>query len=252
MQYVLVVMRLGLLLGLLYSPFVLALNTLVAPAIPALSIKSVHIATGIWPGFSEPNEQGAYFDLLKLLFPHDMQFQVSYTSFNRSVRMVEEQQADIVLGIGLNESPNLLRSDQPFDVDKIAVLFKPAKLTFEKPEDLKGYKLVTQRGYNYDLALGLSIASYEVDSIATGVNLVKTERVDAFLVEKTELEGTFSASQLEDMTLVFIAGEPIYIGFANNERGAQLKAWWDKQFKQQYHNGNLQRWYQQQQGMTLP
>lgn len=216
-----------------------------------LSIKSVHIATGVWPGFTEPNERGAYFELIKMLFPDDMQFQVTYTAFNRTVKMVEEQQADMVLAVGLDICSLLHLSAQPFDVDQIAVLFKPARLNFETIQDLERYQLVTQRGYNYDLVLGIRAQSYEVDSVSTGINLVKTERTDAFLVEKTELDGQLRASELGDMQVRTLAGEPIYIGFANNERGAELKAWWDQQFQKHYQNGQLQIWYQRHPQMTL-
>ncbi|GHG60368.1 hypothetical protein GCM10010919_03780 [Alishewanella longhuensis] len=252
MQYVSLIMRLALLLGMLYLSSAFAAANKTSANSPEFSIKSIHIATDIWPGFTEPNEQGAYIDLIKLLFPTGIDFEITYTSFNRTVKMVEEQQADIVLGISFNESSRLYLSARPFDVDQIAVLFKPGRFKFEKSEDFKNYQLVMQRGYNYDIALGISTPSYEVDNIITGVDLVRAGRVDAFLVEKTELEGKLNANELADMELVFIAGEPIFIGFAKNERGAILKAWWDQQFQLYSQNGKLLLWYQQHPGMTLP
>lgn len=240
------------LLGLLYRPDVYADPRSVSPEPETLSVQNIHIATGIWPGFTEPNEQGAYFALIKLLFPSEVTFHVTYTSFNRSLKMVEDQQADMVLAIGLNDSSTVLRSARPFDVDQIAVLYKTGRVQFETPADLANYQLVTQRGYNYDLALGISTQTYEVDSILTGINLVKTDRVDVFLVEKTELEAKFMLNQLDDMQLDFIAGEFIYVGFVNNERGAALKAWWDIHFEQHLQTGVLKAWYQQHASMTLP
>lgn len=251
MQYVALIMRVVLVFLLLCPSVIFATTERLPDISPKLAIKSIHITTGVWPGFTEPNEQGAYFELIKLLFPDDTRLEVTYTGFNRTVKMVEEQQADMVLGVGLNESEQLYLSAQPFDIDQIAVLFKPERLKFEKPAELAGYQLVTQRGYNYEMVLGITTQSYEVDSITTGVNLVRTGRVDAFLVEKTELEGKLNASQIEDMQLVFLAGEPIYIGFVKNERGAALKTWWDQQFQKHYQSGQLQTLYQQHAGMTL-
>lgn len=251
MQYFALVMRVVWLFALFCSLTIFAFAEQKATTSPELGIKSIHIATGVWPGFTEPNEQGAYFELIKMLFPDDMQFQVTYTAFNRTVKMVEEQQADMVLAVGLDICSLLHLSAQPFDVDQIVVLFKPSRLTVETVQDLERYQLVTQRGYNYDLVLGIRAQSYEVDSVTTGINLVKTERTDAFLVEKTELDGQLKASELGDMQVRALAGEPIYIGFANNERGAELKAWWDQQFQKRYQNGQLQIWYQRHPQMTL-
>lgn len=252
MQYLALIMRLVLLFLLCYPSCIFATTEKIPDISPKLAIESIHIATGVWPGFTEPTEQGAYFELIKLLLPVETRLEVTYTGFNRTVKMVEEQQADMVLGVGLNESEQLHLSAKPFDIDQIAVLFKAGRLKFEKPIDLAGYQLVTQRGYNYEMVLGITTQSYEVDSITTGVNLVRTGRVDAFLVEKTELEGKLSARQLDDMQVVFLAGEPIYIGFAKNERGTALKAWWDQQFQQHYQSGQLQTLYQRHAGMTLP
>lgn len=251
MQYFKLIMRLGFLLVALYLPWVVNAADEPSVNLPQLSIKSTHIATGMWPGFTELNEQGAYFELIKMLLPADTHFNVTYTAYNRAVKMVEDQQADMVLGVGFCICSSLQLSAQPFDVDQIAVLFKPARITFNDVKDLENYQLVTQRGYDYDLALGIKPQSYEVDNITTGVNLVKTDRIDAFLVEKTELFGKFSINQLEDMEVVLLAGEPIYIGFANNERGAALKAWWDQQFAKYYQTGQLQIFYQQHSDMTL-
>ena len=245
-------MRFAFLAGLLFQPLMPLYAEQTEPATPSLSIQSIHIATGVWPGFTDPSEQGAYIHLVKLLFPSETKFKVSYTSFNRSIQMVEQQQADMVLGIGLKDSPYLQHSALPFDIDEIAVLFKPSRLQINQPADLNHYQLVTQRGYNYDSVLGIVAQSYEVDSITTGVNLVRNGRVDAFLVEKTELLTKVDTQKLEDLQVVLLVGEPIYIGFANNERGALLKTWWDQQYLHYYQTGQLQAFYQQYAGMKLP
>lgn len=239
------------LFGLLSQPF-FPLCAELTEAPQRLTLHSVHIATGLWPGFTEPNQQGAYFELLKLVFPSETHFKVSYTSYNRSVQMVAQQQADMVLGIGLQDSPTLPHSALPFDLDKIVVLFKPARLHVKQSHDLANYTLATQRGYNYHMTLGINAQNYEVDDIATGVSLVRNDRVDAFLVEKTELQSQMDIEQLGDLSMVLLAGEPIYIGFANNERGKQLKAWWDQQFLHLYQSHQLQLFYQQYVDMELP
>ncbi|MCH8536981.1 MAG: transporter substrate-binding domain-containing protein [Alkalimonas sp.] len=251
MSLVAVLLRCGLLLWLL-SQCLLPLQAAQDDNSASLSLSSVHIATGLWPGFTEPDEQGAYFHLITLLFPGETQFKVSYTSFNRSVQMVEHQQADMVLGIGLKDSVGLLYSALPFDIDQVAVLFQPERLQIQQPHDLTDQLIATQRGYNYDMVLGISAQSYEVDSIATGLNLLRSGRVDAFLVEKAELHAKADIKLLDGISIVLLGGEQIYIGFANNQRGQELKAWWDQQFLHYYHTEQLQALYQQYEEMHLP
>ena len=251
MSFVTVAMRCAALLWLL-SLCLLPLNAAQDDSAGVQPPNSVHIATGLWPGFTEPNQQGAYFHLITLLFPGDTHFQVIYTSFNRSMLMVEQQQADMVLGIGQKDATGLLYSALPFDIDQIAVLFQTGRLQITQPHDLADYLLATQRGYNYDVVLGISARSYEVDSIVTGVDLVKNGRVDAFLVEKTELNTKIDIKQLHDISIVHLGGEPIYIGFANNARGKALKTWWDQQFLHYYQAKRLQAFYQQYDDMNLP
>ena len=91
-----------------------------------------------------------------------------------------------------------------------------------------------------------------MDSIHTGVSLVQTQRVDAFLVEKTELRHQMQEQALSGLELVFLKGEPIYMGFADNEAGRQLKAWWDKHYQRLYREGRLLPLYQQYPNFHLP
>lgn len=125
-------MRLTVILGMFCSPTVVATTEQPAEITADTPLQKIHIATGVWPGFTDYGEQGAYFELIRLIFPPETQYQVSYTAFNRTVKMVETQHADMVLAVGLDVCSLMFLSAQPFDVDQIAVLFKPSRLTYKK------------------------------------------------------------------------------------------------------------------------
>ncbi|MDP4529262.1 transporter substrate-binding domain-containing protein [Alkalimonas delamerensis] len=222
------------------------------PVSTELSINPIWVATDLWPGFTEPSQQGAYLHLMQLIFPAETEVQVYFTSFIRSILMTEQQQVHMVIGIGAKDSNSLLLSEWPFDIDKIALLHLAGQLHLSDKADLAKLRLATQRGYNYDQLLNITTESYEVDSIQTGVSLVKNNRVDAFLVEKAELRHQLQEQELSGLQLVFLKGEPIYMGFADNEAGRQLKAWWDQHYQYFYREGLLLPLYQQYPNFHLP
>lgn len=219
---------------------------------PGLKQAKILIATDLWAGFTEPDGRGAYQHLLALIFPHHTDLTFHYTSYSRAVAMVEQQQADMVIGIGRNDSRQVLLSDWPFDVDQIAVLYLAGQLQLDESSQLSQLQLATQRGYNYNLVLNIDTVSYQVNSIQTGVSMVKNRRVDAFLVEKTELKNKLSAEDLAGLELRFLKGEPIFMGFADNTRGLELKRWWDQQYQQLYLSGQLELLYLQYPDFILP
>ncbi|SEA78671.1 substrate-binding periplasmic protein [Alkalimonas amylolytica] len=219
---------------------------------PTIPTGVIHVASDLWPGFTEPDGKGAYLHLLQLILPVDTELELHFTSFSRSILMAEQQQVLMVIGIGVKDSKQLLLSDLPFDVDEIAVLYLPDQLQLTENSKLSMLRLATQRGYNYELVMNLNNTSYEVDSIRTGVDMVRNQRVDAFLVEKTELQSTINAEDLAGLELRFLKGEPIYMGFANNVRGLELKRWWDYQYQILYRSGQLEPLYQQYPNFILP
>ncbi|MEE2001173.1 transporter substrate-binding domain-containing protein [Alkalimonas sp. MEB108] len=219
------------------------------PMIPA---KVVHVATDLWPGFTEPDGEGAYLHLLRVIFPADTRLELHFTSFSRSILMAEQQHADMVIGIAATDSQQLLYSNYPFDVDEIAVLYLAGQPVLDTASSLATLRLATQRGYNYELVLNIDNTSYEVDSIRTGVEMVRNQRVDAFLVEKTELRSKLTGEDLTGLELRFLKGEPIFMGFSNSASGLALKQWWDDHYSKLYHNGQLELLYQQYPNFILP
>lgn len=219
---------------------------------PTLPTGVIHVATDLWPGFTEQTGQGAYLHLLQLIFPLDSDLRLHFTSFNRSILMAEQQQVQMVIGISATDSEQLLLSDWPFDIDEIAVLYLNDQLELTDNTKLSNLRLATQRGYNYEQIMALENTTYEVDSIRTGVDLVRNQRVDAFLVEKAELKSKLSAEDLAGLELRLLKGEPIFMGFANNARGLELKRWWDYRYQQLYHSGQLEPLHQQYPNFLLP
>lgn len=219
---------------------------------PMMPANAVHVATDLWPGFTELDGEGAYLHLLRLIFPVDTRLELHFTSFSRSILMAEQHHVDMVIGVAATDSQQLLLSSHPFDEDEIAVLYLASQPALDTAGSLSTLRLATQRGYNYALVLNIDNTSYEVDSIRTGVDMVRNQRVDAFLVEKTELRSKLTPEDLTGLELRFLKGEPIFMGFSNNASGQALKQWWDDHYSKLYHNGQLALLYQQYPNFILP
>lgn len=234
----------GVLLGLLF-------------ATPGWAVEQIRLVTKHWPGYTNADLSGGYFELVKLVLPAEQyQINTELTNFNRAIVLVQKQQAEFVLAVTRVDGKQLLLSEFPIDADTIVAVYRaqlaPAKTLLQRA-DLPQYRLAWDLAYNYGQALGLGTTGFEVSSVSQGLELVSKGRIDVYLAEQAELNDPAAAKLLQQLKLTqgVVQQLPVYVGFSRSTRGLKLKRYWDQQFRRLMQQGALQDFYQRHPGMVL-
>lgn len=218
---------------------------------PVYAEPRVNVVVTEWPGFTNKDLTGSYFDYLTLVLPADQfQIRVEFSSFGRALAALEKQQADLTFGLTPVDAPTLLRAQHPYDADRIVAVFRPDLLGMSSLREvsrpsLQNYRLAWDLAYNYGAAIGLTVDGYQVQNPDQGIQLVLTERVDIYLAEHGDLAKASSQKLLKDPRLRHeeFCQIPVYVGFANNSRGRALQKLWDARVRLLQSNGALAEFY---------
>jgi len=237
--------------------FVLPVMLLCQPATPALlqpasSDTSIELSTEMWQGFTELDQSGAYFDLVRLIYqPHQPQLKISFTNFNRALTLVRQHKADMTLAVSAHDSEQLLLSEWPIDEDQIVAIYHPQQHQISSAADLASLRLAWNLAYDFGAILGLKTQGYEVPSVAQGIELVLKQRIDVYLAELSQYDYYRQQHPGLPLTSQLIASDPIFAAFATTDKGLQLKCLWDQRFKTLAANGELQQLYQRHRDFNL-
>ena len=226
---------------------------------PAHAAQSVHVVTAEWPGFTNTDLSGGYFDYLRLVLPPEQYvLRVEFSNFGRAIAALEKQQADISFGLTQADAPNALRANLPYDSDRIVAIYMPeqqgiSSLKHISIQSLNGFRLAWDLAYNYGVAMGLHSDGYQVASPEQGVNLVLNRRIDIYLAELGDLRSSKVQELLKNKSLrqEEIARIPVYVGFANSQHGQALKKIWDERLDVLKSNGQLAQFYRNHPNMSV-
>lgn len=243
------------------SGLLLLLSVFLAVPVMAKAVaEPVRLVTKHWPGYTNTDHTGGYFELVQLVLPA-MQYQLDtqFSNFSRAVILVQKEQAELVLAVTRVDGKQLLLSEYPIDADTIIAVYRDnlSPVAATKPltlAQLSQYRLAWDLAYNYGQALGLQVSGYEVADVSQGLELVSKGRVDVYLAEQSELELPAAMLLLQHLKLQHtqIQQLPVYVGFSRSAKGLRLKRSWDQQFRLLLQQGKLQTLYAAYPGMVLP
>lgn len=222
-----------------------------------LSAQPVIIETSLWPGFTNADGSGAYFDLARLVFPPDSHPLVIKTNhLGRAWLAVQRAQADLTFGLTQADirSFRLESSALPYDEDTIIAVFLPERVhqTDLTPSRLKALQLGWEKSYNYGAALGIEVHGFEVQDPAHAIQLLKAGRIEVYLAESGDLDlvqPQLKAAGLQQQWLAYI---PVYAGFSPTANGRQLKNYWDQRIQMLWQTGEMQSFYQRHPALRPP
>lgn len=209
----------------------------------------VTIETGLWPGFTNADGSGAYFELARLVLPQKQYPLVIKTNdLGRAWLAVQRGNADLTFGLTQADirSFRLESSALPYDTDTIVAVFMPdrvhpADLT---PLRLSALQLGWEKAYNYGAVLGIRAQGFEVQNPAHAIQLLQAGRIEVYLAESGDLNSVVKQMETAGVAQHWLADVPVYAGFSPNERGKRLKIYWDQRVKQLWQNGQMQAFYQ--------
>ncbi|OLF52246.1 substrate-binding periplasmic protein [Pseudomonas chlororaphis] len=239
-------MRLGRVLLVMLC--VLAANLARADEPAALPGK-IRVASEEWDNYTQADGQGMAWDILREVFESQgVKLDRRSVPYTRSVGLVQRREVDALVGSYRDEIEGALYPRWNYDTDHIYSL---GLATNPAPTlaTLGSYRLVWVRGYKYQDYLPNLKRFNEIRRRIGILPMLQQGRADFYIDALTEVD--FVLSQAADPSLFrrsHLAELPLFLGFADNERGQALCALFDRRMDELVKNGRLrpifQRWNQ--------
>ena len=207
------------------------------------------LASEQWNDYTNQDGSGLAWDLLRQIFePAGITLQTRSVPYTRSVGPTQRGEVDGYVGSYRNEASAVLYPRWNFDADHIYAL---GLATAPTPTlaTLGDYRLAWVRGYKYEQYLPSVRRFNQIERRSGILPMLQHGRADFYIDALTEAKYVLSQSQDPALfKLTHIAELPLYIGFADSERGRALMAVYDQRLTSLVKTGELKgifaRWNQ--------
>jgi len=209
----------------------------------------VMLASEEWSDYTNKDGTGLAWDVLRQVFePAGINLQTRSVPYTRSVGLAQRGEVDGWVGSYRDEAEGVLYPHWNFDSDHIYALGLASTPT-PTIATLGNYRLAWVRGYKYEEYLPNVRRFNQVERRDGILAMLLHGRADFYIDALAEAK--YVLSQADDpskFTLTPIAELPLYIGFADNERGRGLMAVFDQRMAALVKSGELkpifERWKQ--------
>ncbi|WPN97686.1 transporter substrate-binding domain-containing protein [Pseudomonas sp. MUP55] len=209
----------------------------------------VLLASEEWSDYTNSDGSGLAWDVLRQVFePAGVTLQIRIAPYTRSVGLAQRGEVDGWVGSYRDEAEQVLYPRWHFDSDPIYALGL-ATMPVPSLATLGDYRLAWVRGYKYEKYLPNVRRFNQVQRRSGILSMLQYGHADFYIEALTEAR--YVLSQAQDPSrfrLTHIAELPLYIGFADNERGRALMKVYDERMTALVKNGELkpifERWKQ--------
>ncbi|MGB3124485.1 MAG: transporter substrate-binding domain-containing protein [Pseudomonas sp.] len=209
----------------------------------------VMLASEEWNDYTNKDGSGLAWDILRQVFePAGITLQTRSVPYTRSIGLAQRGEVDGWVGAYRDEARDVLYPHWNFDSDHIYALGLATAPT-PSAATLGNYRLAWVRGYKYEEYLP-NIHRFNPIERRDGIlAMLQHGRVDFYIDAHSEAK--YVLGQSDDpalFKLTHIAELPLYVGFADTERGRALMAVYDQRMAALVKNGQLkpifERWKQ--------
>ncbi|UXV19138.1 transporter substrate-binding domain-containing protein [Pseudomonas fluorescens] len=209
----------------------------------------VMLASEEWNNYTNKDGSGLAWDVLRQVFePAGITLQTRTVPYTRSVGLAQRGEVDGWVGAYRDEARGVLYPHWHFDADHLYAL---GLATAPTPSlaTLGNYRLAWVRGYRYEAYLPNLHHFNQIERRDGILPMLQHARVDYYIDSLTEAKHVLSQSdEPSQFKLTHIAELPLYLGFADTERGRALMAVYDRRMAALVKNGELkpifERWKQ--------
>jgi polar amino acid transport system substrate-binding protein len=201
-----------------------------------LFAKEITVISESWDGATNNDGSGLYWDVVQKVYePLGYTIVKKNASYAKSVEAVKMDRADLWLGSYKDEKEFALYPKYHFDQAVILAIFHSELLEqWKGQKSLEGLKVAWLRGYDYKKYLSVNVVSEEVNALANGLKLLKSERIDVFINNKKDLLEPMQRYRLDNDSYIkkIILQLKLYPAFSNSKKGKELRKIWDERMKE--------------------
>lgn len=206
------------------------------PVVPG----EVLLASEAWDDYTNADGSGLAWDVLRHVFePAGIKLKTRTEPYTRSVGLAQRGEVDGWVGSYHDEAKGVLFPRWHFDSDHIYALGLAASPT-PTAATLGDYRLAWVRGYKYEDYLP-NVRRFNQIQRRDGIpSMLQHARADFYIDALTEVtEVLKQADDPSQFRLTHLAELPLYVGFADNERGRGLRAIFDRRMEALVKSGDL-------------
>ncbi|MGY2136702.1 substrate-binding periplasmic protein [Pseudomonas reactans] len=200
----------------------------------------VMLASEEWNDYTNKDGSGLAWDVLRQVFePAGITLQTRSVPYTRSVGLAQRGEVDGWVGSYRDEATGVLYPHWNFDSDHIYALGL-ASTPAPTVATLGNYRLAWVRGYKYEEYLPNVHRFNQIERRDGILPMLQHARADLYIDALTEAK--YVLNQADDpskFALTHIAELPLYIGFADNERGRALMGVFDQRMAALVKSGEL-------------
>ena len=216
-----------------------------ADEVPVVPGKAL-LASEAWDDYTNADGSGLAWDLLRRVFePAGIKLQTRTVPYTRSVGLVQRGEVDGWVGSYRDEAKGALYPHWNFDSDHIYALGL-ASTPAPTVATLGNYRLAWVRGYKYEDYLPNVHRFNQIERRDGILPMLRHARADFYIDALTEVREVLKqADDPSSFMLTHIAELPLYVGFADNERGRGLMDVFDQRMAALVKNGELKPIFEQ-------
>ena len=229
-----------------WLPMLFACATLVcAEELPVAPGKAL-LASEAWDDYTNADGSGLAWDVLRRVFePAGIKLQTRTVPYTRSVGLAQRGEVDGWVGSYRDEAKGALYPHWNFDADHIYALGL-ASMPTPSVATLGNFRLAWVRGYKYEDYLPNVHRFNQIERRDGILPMLLHARADFYIDALTEAREVLEqADDPSTFKLTHIAELPLYVGFADNERGRGLMAVFDQRMAALVKSGELKPIFEQ-------
>ena len=213
----------------------------------SMAAQTLVVATDIWEGYSNEDGTGYYTDLLKAIYePQGINVVVKYVPYMRSIEMLDNHKADVMLGAYQGEDITGSYGKYPIEIDVVdAAVSKDLAANWQGIESLSGKKVGAVRGNEFSEYTDVEMKYREVSNLRSLLKMLNHQRIDAVLDYEPDIisaeKTTGEKSKFEVKTGVL--KNPSFFVFAKSSKGKNMKEVFDQGFLELYQAGKVKEIY---------
>ncbi|WP_028864018.1 transporter substrate-binding domain-containing protein [Psychromonas aquimarina] len=202
----------------------------------------------IWPKVSQENKRGAYFDLLKAVYP-EPQFELvhRFLPYKRGINFVRQGRMDLFSLC--SPVSGFIKPKYAWAQESIGVLFDPQVINnWQGVTSLDKHTVTVNKEISIlPFVQSINAKLIKTDSRARSLTLLQKNRADFFLGFKINIE--FELNKSSRIKMQQYKFQPLqviscYPGFSSSAKGLRLSRLWDEGIERLHNSGELKKIYQ--------
>jgi polar amino acid transport system substrate-binding protein len=202
--------------------------------------KDIVLVSEQWNAYTEADGTGLGWDLMREVFePVGIKVASRIEPYTRAVGLVQRGEADAWVGAYEDEVEGTLYPKWHYDTDEIYALGLASNLP-PTLATLGTYRLAWVRGYEFQHYLPNVEHFNEVARRDHILSMLDHDRADLYIDAKPEVD--FILGQTKDpqrFRTTYLTSIPLFLSFADNERGRALRDIFDERMAKLVHSGKL-------------